>query len=126
MTTSYEILLHGIFRADVRKTLKRYTTLRKRLVAELVKLQQGPRGKHAPMRGVDDPELQGLFRRTWVGRHRLIYLLDEQNRRIIPVFLSGKPRSEDTYVGWQAAALEITFEYRSRNVDQFEIWQGDL
>ncbi|MDE0609357.1 MAG: hypothetical protein OXH77_05520 [Anaerolineaceae bacterium] len=126
MTTSYEILLHGIFRADVRKTLKRYTTLRKRLVAELVKLQQGPRGKHAPMRDVDDPELQGLFRRTQVGSHRLIYLLDEQNRRIIPVYLSSKPRSEDTYVGWQGATSAITFDYRSRHVDEFEIWQGDL
>lgn len=126
MTTPYEILLHGTFRARLTRTLKRYTTLRKRLVAELERLGQGPRGGHAPMRGVDDPELQGLFRRTRVGRHRLIYLLDEQNRRIIPVFLSGKPRSEDTYVGWQEAASEITFDYRSRNVDRFEIWQGEL
>ena len=126
MTTSYEILLHGTFRADVRKTLKRYTTLRKRLVAELVKLQTGPRGSHVMMRDVDDPELQGLFRRTRVGRHRLIYLLDEQKRRIIPVFLSSKPRSEDSYLGWQGAATEIAFDYRSHNVDEFEIWQGDL
>lgn len=126
MTTPYEILLHGNFRARLTHTLKRYTTLRKRLVAELEKLRQGPHGRHAPMRGVDDPELQGLFRRTRVGRHRLIYLLDEENKRIIPVFLSSRPRSEDTYVGWQEAASETTLDYRSRNFDKFEIWQGEL
>lgn len=126
MTSPYEILLHENFRANLGKTLRRHTTLRKRVVAELGKLRQGPRGKHAPMRGIDDPELQGLFRRTYAGRHRLIYLLDDENRRIIPVFLSGKPRSEDTYVGWQNAAWQITVDYRARDFERFSIWQGGL
>lgn len=126
MTSSYEILLHGIFRADVRNTLKRYTTLRKRLVAELVKLQQGPRGKHSLMRNVVDPEMQGLYRRTRVGRHRLVYLVDDENRRIIPVYLSDKPRRDDTYVGWQEVAWQIAGDYRARNFDRFSVWQGAL
>ncbi len=126
MTISYEILLHGNFRADVRKTLRRHAMLRKRLIVGLERLGQGPRGKHAPMRGVRDPETQGLYRRTYVGRHRLIYLLDEQNKRIVPVFLSDKPRSDDTYVGWQEVARQITHDYRSSDFDKFSIWQGEL
>lgn len=126
MTTSHEILLHGIFRADVRKTLKRYTTLRKRLVAELVKLQTGPRGSHVTMRDVDDPSLQGLYLRCYVGRHRLVYQIDTGNRHIVPVYLSAKPRSVDTYVGWQEAAWQITGDYRARKFDRFVVWQGEL
>ena len=105
----FNILLHDGFLNQGQD--KHFVVIRSnsqnQLTVALNKLQYGPGSKHSLMRDVDDPEAHGNVRRMRVGNHRMVYRVYEQDRLIIPLFLSERPRNEATYRNWK--------RYRPRN-----------
>ncbi len=122
----FEVLLHEDFQASTRKTLRRYRALQKQLVAVLNRLENGPGSKHSPLKGMDDLGAQGVFRRMRVGKHRMIYGVYAQDRVILLLYLSDRPRNEATYRDWQGPAMKIIVDYERQQHDLFESWQGKL
>ena len=122
----FSILLHTNFRARARKTFRRYRELKPQAIAVLEALREGPGSGHVRVRYLRDPRAQGNVWRARVGRHRLIYRVYGQQRDVVPLFLSDRPRNEVTYQDWETIGDRVMDDYEEGYLEEFIIWRGEL
>ena len=124
----YNIHLHITFQESIQKTLKKYRSesLEKRLYAELDKLCDGPRrNAHRSLRGVGDLGQQVVLRRARLRHFRLIFLVDTQQQRIFPLYLSPRPRNGYSYENMGELvelAEDFLNDFAARRYDRFARW----
>ena len=98
MRRRHQILIHHSLRPGLERLGRERSGFRQLFAEAMRALSLEPaRSPFRRMGGIQDPHWRRSIRRVWIGGrqgYRMIYLLVEEHRRVLPVYLSPVTRAE--------------------------------
>ncbi len=132
MTSSCNLLIHLVFRDQIKAVINSYPSTKKsqierQITTTLCEIKANPT-YGARFKYITNEKLKGAIRKTYVGGrkgHRLIYIYNPQKSLIIPIHLTSELRRDIDYrkTLWEQITDEIYNDYINKKNNKFVNWK---